>query len=129
MNETLGLRLYLVPLESISSSTVVATKGRGLQGSSPGPLTIAPSMIPSSRAYLKSWVTIPPSWAFFNISLSALRADTQSLYLPSSVPILFTSLECSVNGFHDPLKFVHDVEVEEAPRTLGETGTALDAHL
>ena len=37
MKETLGLILYLVPLDFISSSTVVATKGRGLQGSSPGP--------------------------------------------------------------------------------------------
>ena len=32
-------------------------------------------------------------------------------------------------SFHDPLELVHDIEVEEAPRTLGITGTALDAHL
>jgi len=77
--ERFGERVYFVPRAARSSAFVVATIGSGFQGSSDGPATMAPSMIPSSSAYAKSWVTMPPSWAPFRISLSVLRAATQVL--------------------------------------------------
>src|SRR5271157_3351636 len=76
-------------------------------------------------------VAMPPSCAFWRISLSVLRAEMQVVYLPryGSVTIFFTSLKRSSDYLADGLEFRNHVEVEERPRAGAVAGAALDAEV